>query len=381
MSKKALVLAGGGISGAMYEIGCLAALDDFSGGRFTANDFDIYLGSSAGSVVASLLANGIRPGQIREAILENREDPLNFKLRDIYCPCVKEVVRFGWRALKSVPSALRHYWRHRRQVTWVDSLHGLLERLPPGFFKLDRLEGLLEAILTSDGRSNDFRTLKRELYVAAADIDTGQRILFGEVPFTHVPISKAVAASCAIPVLFEPVHIEGHDLVDGAVASVAHLDVALRKGAEEILVINPVSPVVNDGRRVCFRTSDGRCGRMRDLGIPFIADQAARIGTRFRLEMGIERFRAEFPKVQIWLISPDPWETTMFTQGYLSYASRATIIEYAYHSTAQKLNKQAEPIDRFHASRPSGVQDSKLGLVEEGRDAPTLLSATSTGRR
>ena len=58
----ALALAGGGVIGGMYEVGALAALDEVPG--FRANDFDLYVGSSAGSVVGALMANGVRPGDL-----------------------------------------------------------------------------------------------------------------------------------------------------------------------------------------------------------------------------------------------------------------------------------------------------------------------------
>src|SRR4029453_11302296 len=53
----ALALAGGGVIGGMYEVGVIAAIEDRVSG---VSDFDIYVGCSAGSVVASLLANGVR---------------------------------------------------------------------------------------------------------------------------------------------------------------------------------------------------------------------------------------------------------------------------------------------------------------------------------
>src|SRR5512136_2534802 len=58
--KTALVLAGGGLSGAMYEIGALRAIDDILTDR-SVNDFDLYVGTSAGSIVGALLANGVTP--------------------------------------------------------------------------------------------------------------------------------------------------------------------------------------------------------------------------------------------------------------------------------------------------------------------------------
>src|SRR5262245_66536260 len=76
-AKRALVLAGGGVVGGMYEVGALAALDE-SLPAFRANDFDLYVGSSAGAVVASLMANQVRPLDLYAILDEERDDPLNF---------------------------------------------------------------------------------------------------------------------------------------------------------------------------------------------------------------------------------------------------------------------------------------------------------------
>jgi predicted acylesterase/phospholipase RssA len=65
-SKIALCLAGGGITGAMYEAGCLAALDDFLEKPCCVNQFDIFVGTSAGALSASLIANGYTAREIFE---------------------------------------------------------------------------------------------------------------------------------------------------------------------------------------------------------------------------------------------------------------------------------------------------------------------------
>ena len=62
-SKTALVLGGGGFTGGVYEIGALRALDLLTVNR-TVNDFDVYVGTSAGSFVASLAANGVTPEEM-----------------------------------------------------------------------------------------------------------------------------------------------------------------------------------------------------------------------------------------------------------------------------------------------------------------------------
>ena len=93
--KIALSLTGGGMTGAFYEIGCLAALDDFLGFDFSSTGFHIYIGVSAGSVVAALLAKGIPARKIYWGLLHGSDEALTFKRGDFY-------VANRWAILKSV---------------------------------------------------------------------------------------------------------------------------------------------------------------------------------------------------------------------------------------------------------------------------------------
>src|SRR5437879_8754187 len=73
--RHALVLAGGGIVGGLYEVGALLALDALLEG-FTVCDFDLYVGSSAGALIAALLANRVTAQQLRDALeLDRRTLP------------------------------------------------------------------------------------------------------------------------------------------------------------------------------------------------------------------------------------------------------------------------------------------------------------------
>src|SRR2546423_11095388 len=75
-SRTALVLGGGGVTGGVYEIGALRALDILAVNR-TVNEFDVYVGTSAGSFVASLVANGVTPEEMMRVV--NQQVPTPFR--------------------------------------------------------------------------------------------------------------------------------------------------------------------------------------------------------------------------------------------------------------------------------------------------------------
>src|SRR6266516_910868 len=79
-SKTALVLGGGGFTGGVYEIGALRALDLLTVNR-TVNDFDVYVGTSAGAFMASLVASGITPEEMSRIV--NKQMPTPFRDVDL----------------------------------------------------------------------------------------------------------------------------------------------------------------------------------------------------------------------------------------------------------------------------------------------------------
>src|SRR5213593_375409 len=101
-----LVLAGGGITGAIYEFGTLQALNHFFAGSFTVNDFDIYVGTSGGAVVAALLANGVPTWEVGQAIIHNTDSPLNFKQDDILDLDWREIKASIAKVLKMIPALI-----------------------------------------------------------------------------------------------------------------------------------------------------------------------------------------------------------------------------------------------------------------------------------
>src|SRR5207237_2240417 len=73
-SKTALVLGGGGLTGGVYELGALRALHLLSVNR-TVNEFDVYVGTSAGSFVAAAVSNGVTPEEMMRVIVQQVPTP------------------------------------------------------------------------------------------------------------------------------------------------------------------------------------------------------------------------------------------------------------------------------------------------------------------
>src|SRR5215218_7684523 len=74
-SKTALVLGGGGFTGGVYEIGALRALDLLSVNR-TVNQFDVYVGTSAGAFVGAMAANGVTPEEMMRVVNQQVPTPI-----------------------------------------------------------------------------------------------------------------------------------------------------------------------------------------------------------------------------------------------------------------------------------------------------------------
>src|SRR5512143_2729444 len=106
-SKTALVLAGGGLTGAVYEIGALRAIDDLLVDR-SVQDFDIIVGTSAGALVGSFLANGFGPDLMLQVLNGEHPDVPHIRRSDVLRLNYKDLLR---QALH-MPKTLINTWNH-----------------------------------------------------------------------------------------------------------------------------------------------------------------------------------------------------------------------------------------------------------------------------
>jgi len=349
--KIALSLTGGGMTGAFYEIGCLAALDDFLGFDFSSTGFHIYMGVSAGASVAALLAKGIPARKIYWGLLHGSEPSLEFKRGDFYVANRWAILKSLLGCFGSIPGFFIKSIRTNQRPSPFEFMHHIEERLPPGLFALDNYQRFFSQLLESFGKTDSFAGLSRELFIPATDLDLGTRRIFSNADSDQVPISNAVAASSAIPLFFRPVRIQGRDFIDGSTGRVAHIDVAIKAGATTILIINPMLNIMNDRSSVCIPGSTGKCARIAEKGMSFIQDQASRIETRVRLDGEIRRAQAEFPQVKLYRIEPSSAEVMMFLHPTMSYAEREQILRYGYTSMTSILKRRRAVIEelmQFH---------------------------------
>ena len=385
-SKIALVLAGGGLTGAVYEIGALRAINDLLQDR-TVNDFDIIVGTSAGAIVGSLLANGMSPVAAMDALAGRHAEVRALWAGDLFRPNYGEILGRLRRFPATVQNALRHYSRNTNDMNLWDFIWTLIEVLPSGLYDGTALEGYMASALNRPGLTNDFRALARELYIIATDLDTGQRSVFGNDQNSHVPISLAVAASSAVPLLYKPVRIGQREYIDGGMRGNASIDLAIEHGAKLIVCINPLVPLNNQRKRgVPMLGPDGTF--ISDKGMQAIGSQVIRILMRSGLNYHIKTLRRRHPDVDIILIEPRADDYQMFFYNIMRYSARLLVAEHGYQSVtldlADRYHEFKDTLSRhdLHISRRRVIQHlEELAQVEEQEHpvvsavVPTVVSA------
>lgn len=213
-----LCLSAGGTMGAYWMIGALQALDEAGLDPRTA---EMIVGTSAGAVLAGILATGSVPWRLNE----RRRLPLF----DIGPATRVEAGR--WRDVRPVLGLLRSGLLPPYNVRLPAVVGGMM---PTGAFLTDHIERLIQRHIDAAGTE-----LHPGLKIVAVDRASGRRKVFGSRPTDRLP--AAVAASCAIPGWFAPVSIGGHTYIDGGVHSVINLDLATDSKRAPVVVLSALS--------------------------------------------------------------------------------------------------------------------------------------------
>ncbi len=361
--RRALVLGGGGILGAAYEVGALAALEERLGPGRIYSDFQIFVGTSAGSFVAALASQGISAREMLRGF-EGKRAEFDLQRRDFYQVDWQRFLTACWRFLASLVGESARELAARRVPSFVDLLLRAQDQLPVGFIRVEGLESALCRIFARRGLSNRFADMKRKLYIPALDLDTSQRFVFGEDPEHDPTICQAVTASCAIPRFFGPVRLGGRLLVDGAIGGSLHVDIPLEKGATHVFIINPIVPACTSGSN--GDAPRAGCRTMSKAGLGQILDQCLKIEHEAGLRCAVGRAQLTFPEVRFFLLEPDPED--MFPESPMDYKAHDRVLKLGYETTARQLRKRAVLFDDFVSStRPESSAEGKVAeKVSEG---------------
>lgn len=198
---KALCLSGGGARGA-YQVGAIKYLMGERG-----ENYDIFTGTSVGALNAAYLAQ-FPVGEELDAAHGLRELWLGLDSSKVWR-------EWYWGLLGLLPVVLPKWLGGKTSAYSTAPLRGLVDHhLRP------------RAILSSG----------KKLRVGAVDLDSGVRRVWDEQDPAH--LRKAVLASSAFPVFFEPVEINGRLYTDAGVREVSPIEDAIKAGAREIHLIS-----------------------------------------------------------------------------------------------------------------------------------------------
>ena len=232
------------------------------------------------------------------------------------------------------------------------------------------LERYVRKILEMPERSNRFDFLEKQLYVVATELDSGNRAVFGQGGKAIVPISRAVAASSAVPVLYRPVQIFGRDYLDGGLNGTASLDLAIEAGAKLIICINPMVPL-----NATLAHPDENY--ISEHGLPAIINQTVRILLHSSLRYHIKNLQSKYPDVDIVLIQPSWDDHRMFSYNPMYYGSRLMLAEHGFETVTSGLLARSDyyrqVLKRHGIELHTDFVQRELAAMQRSGNAPSVV--------
>ncbi|WP_298453246.1 patatin-like phospholipase family protein [uncultured Marinobacter sp.] len=362
-----LALGGGGPLGGIYEIGALRALDEALDG-LDFNNLDVYVGVNSGSFVAANLANQMTTAQLCRIFVRNEAEVHPFHPDVFFRPALKEMAGRVLAVPGLVTTAVRRFIANPYDQSLLEALTILSQAAPAGLFDNEGLHDYLMRAFSMLGRSNDFRQLKRSLYIVAADVESSDAVCFGAPGFDHVPISRAIQASMASPGLYVPVDIDGRYYVDGTLRKGLHASVAFEDGADLVFAVNPLVPI---DASAAVRAGTMAPGELTRSGMPNLLSQMFRTMVYSRMQSGIAHYATDYPDKDILLFEPTRDDAKLFFSDVFSFQSRRMVCEHAYQMTRQDLRNRADELEPKLAKY--GIKLRRDRLEDEQRTISTSL--------
>ncbi|MEJ3404842.1 patatin-like phospholipase family protein [Rathayibacter sp. YIM 133350] len=231
----ALVLGGGGVTGIAWETGMLYGLEQLGVNLRTAGRL---VGTSAGSTVAAQLASGTSLEQLFAA---QRDGAVT-----------ERAASLGAAGIFRLVSTLA-FARDRERALRTLGAASLARSTPEQ--ATARRDVIRQRVPVNEWPDSDLR-------IPAVEVETGRLRVFTAAD--GVPLVDAVAASCAVPLVWPPIEIQGRHYIDGGLPFVANVQLAA--GCDPVVVLAPIAGGIGRGTSVRAQLS-GLEPRPRSLSV------------------------------------------------------------------------------------------------------------------
>jgi NTE family protein len=306
-------------------VGALWAIEHVHG--IDLRTCDYLVGTSAGSIIAALLASGVTPDQLRRHQLGEAVDdgPLAGYWWD-YDKATggsrPAVPRFG----PGSTGIMRNMGRFRQMPPTAV----LSAFLPEGKGSLARVGHLVEAVNPPDDWTTHPGT-----WIVAMDYETGERVAFGSPGAPPADLASAVMASCSIPAWFQPTVINGRRYVDGGACSATSVDLLADLGLDEVFVVAPMVSFAVDRPTTLL----------------------SRLERRWRVQV-TKRCLTEAAKVhrsgtQVTILGPGPEDLEAIGANLMDVRRRPLVMETSLRTSVAALAEPGQFRDEASAVEPS----------------------------
>lgn len=236
--KRALVLGCGAVAGAAWMIPALAQVREQL--NWNPEDADIFIGTSVGAVLVSLLAGGV---SLDDLISSQEESPSENKYKKTWDhdkdsgPWYPPLPTFKFTA--------RNLFTKMRRGE-LNSLTGWAGILPQGGFDMQPFIKLIDRvkIQSDDPRQRNNGWVDHDnCWLIAVDDQTGERKAFGrnQAELKTLDLSQAVCASYGVPGWCPPVKINERTYIDGGVVSPCSADMLVDSDVDEVIMLVPMA--------------------------------------------------------------------------------------------------------------------------------------------
>lgn len=299
--KRALVLGCGGVAGGAWSIAMLEEVEKHL--DWPMQSADIFIGTSVGAVLATLLAQGVSVNAL------------------VRCQAGQGLQRL-WNhdkdtggALPPLPTLrLQHLNLLRLGLKGeVNALTAAMGLLPTGRADMSGFTRLIDSVVPAGNWSDHPCT-----WLMAVDVATGKRVALGR-DIINMPMNKAVCASYAVPGWCPPVRWQGKTYLDGGIASPISADFLLGQGVAEAVVIAPMASSRLDSPRHPFSK----------------IERSVRRYMASIVEREVAALRAE--GVKVLLLEPGPTDLATFGFNLMNPRSRKQVLRTAFSTRGKTM--------------------------------------------